>query len=97
MSRAKKTRTEILEAGLKLWKLDPTLITNRAIAEIIGKTHVTVFNHFPNGTLRKAVAAYGVQQKDSVVIVSLLLNKDPLVTDLSEEERQKHLDFVKAL
>lgn len=89
-------RELMLEVGLKLWRSDPTKISTRNIAKMIGKSHVTVFNKFPNG-VRKAIAAHGVAKGDSVVIVSLMLINDPLVANLSEEEREKHLQAVRSI
>jgi IS30 family transposase len=89
-----KYRDEILKAGLKLWHYDPSKVSTRNIAKIIGKSHVTVFNEFPNG-VKNAVAAYGVRQKDSVVIVSLILSKSKLVAHLTDEELEHHWNAVK--
>ena len=94
----KCTRTAILDAGLQLWRADPNKINARNIAKIIGKTHPTVYYHYPDKErLLKAVAHHGVKTCDSVVIVSMMLTNHPLVAGLSEAERQKHLDVVKRL
>lgn len=101
MAKKKKkgqiVREEILEAGLKIWRYNPSMVTTRNIAEMIGKSHVTVHYHFPQNGLRKAVARHGVMKGDSVVIVSLLLIGDNLVKDLTEEERDFHFSAVKEL
>ena len=91
-----KYKDEILEAGLRLWKYDPSKVSTRNIAKLIGKSHVTVFNQFPNG-VRKAVAAHGVAQGDSVVIVSLMLIGDPLVANLTDAQREEHLQAVRSI
>ena len=94
----KCTRTAILNAGLQLWRSDPSKINARNIAKIIGKTHPTVYHHYPDKErLLKAVAHHGVKTGDSVVIVSLMLTGNPIVTSLSEDERQKHLNVVREL
>ena len=94
----KCTRTAILDAGLVLWKADPSKVNARNIAKIIGKTHPTVYHHYPDKErLLKAIAHHGVKTGDSIVIVSLMLTSNPVVADLSQEERQKHLDAVKSI
>ena len=96
MSKGERTRMEILEAGLKIWRYDPSKVNAVNIAKLIGKTHPAVYHHFPRN-IKKAVASYGVRKGDSVVIVHLILTNDPLVESLSEDERQKHLNTVKEL
>lgn len=92
----KCTRTAILDAGVKLWRADPSKVNARNIAKLIGKTHPTVYHHYPDKErLLKAVAHHGVQTGDSVLIVSLMLTDHPLVAAMSEDERQKHLDVLK--
>lgn len=96
MKKGNKTREAILKAGLELWKINPSLISAVNIAKKIGKTHPTVYHHFKSEEhLQKAVALYGVQKDDSIVIVSLMLTGNPLVSKLCEDERQKHLNAVK--
>lgn len=89
-------REEILEAGLKLWRIDPSEITTRKIGQLVGRSNVAVFRLFPNG-LKKAIAEYGIQKQDSVVIVSLILTNDPLVTGMTRKEKEKHLNAIKSI
>lgn len=96
MTRGEKTREKILEAGLKLWKYDPSKVNARNIAKMINKTHVAVYHHFPHN-IKKVIAAYGVRKEDSVVIVSLMLTGDPLVAHLTEDQKRKHLNALKNL
>lgn len=98
MKHGDKSRQEILDAGLKLWRVDPSKVNARNIAKLIGKTHPTVYHHYPDKErLLKAVAHHGVQKGDSIVIVSMMLMGNPLIAELSEAERQKHLNVVKGL
>lgn len=98
MKHGEKARLEILNAGLQLWRADPSKVNARNIAKLIGKTHPAVYHHYPDKErLLKAVAAHGVKTGDSVVIVSLMLTGHPLVSSLDGAERQKHLDVVKGL
>lgn len=96
MKHGDKARKQILDAGVQLWRADPSRINARNIAKLIGKTHPTVYHHYPDKErLLKAVASHGVREGDSFVIVSLILTNNPLVADMSEDERQKHLNIVK--
>lgn len=92
-----KTREEILHAGLKLWREKGVENVNaRNVGELINKTHPTIYYHYETrDELIKAVAEYGVQTGDSVIIVSLMLTGDPLVANLTDAERHKHLDVLK--
>ena len=90
------TREKILEAGLQLWRMDPSKVNPFNVAKMIGKTHASIYHHFKDSEhLKRAVAVYGLQKGDSVVIVTLMLVNDPLVASLSEDERQKHLNMMK--
>lgn len=98
MKHGEKIRKQILEAGLQLWQSDASKINARNIAEIVGKTHPTIYHHYPTKKdLLEAIARHGVEVGDSVVIVSLMLAGSPLIASLSAEERQKHLDVVKSI
>lgn len=89
-------KEKILEAGLKLWRSDPSKVNPHHVARMIGKTRPAIYYYFKNTEdLKKAVAAYGIEQGDSVVIVGLMLTDSPLVKDLTEAERRKHLSAVK--
>lgn len=95
MSYREKVRTEILEAGVKIWHADPSKVSARNIAKVIGKTHPSIYHHYPNkNRLLTAVANHAIQAGDSVVIVSLILTNSPLVGALTEEERMAHIKSV---
>lgn len=94
MKRGKLTKQKILDAGLKIWHIDPSNISTRKIGEMIGMSHCTVAYHYPDGKLKDAIAAYGISKGDSVVVVSLILTGHHLVDGMSVEEKQKHLNAL---
>lgn len=98
MKISEYTKKQILDAGVQLWREDPNKINARNIAKLINKTHPTIYNHYPNKKhLVEAVASHGVQTGDSVIIVNLLLMGHPMIADIPEDERQKHLNVVREL
>ena len=86
-----KTKDRILKAGLECWP-DVTLEAVAKQAEI--KSHQVVLYHFPNGTLRDAVAQYAVETGHSKVIVQLIGSGHTAVEDLSPTDRAKHFKKV---
>lgn len=98
MKYGEKVRKQILDAGLKLWRADPSKVDAGNIAKLMGRTRPSIYHHYPDKErLLKAVAHHGVKTGDSVVIVSLMLTGHPLVADMDEDERQKHLEVVKSI
>lgn len=95
MKHGDKIKKQILEAGLALWSENPNMVNARNVAKLVGKTHPTIYHHYPTKKhLLHAVAKHGVEIGNSVVIVHLILTGHPLIKSLSETERQKHLNAV---
>lgn len=91
MKIGEKTRERILKEGLKLWP-DVTL---EAVAKAVGlKTHVAVLYHFPNDSLKAAVAEYAVEIGHSPVIVQLMAAKHPAADKLSAADRIRHFNEI---
>lgn len=91
MSKGKKTKLRILNAGLKLWP-DVTL---QSIATASSCTHQAVLYHF--GTvenLKNKIAEHAVDLNDSKVIVQLMIVEHEAVRYLTPRDRAYHLNRV---
>lgn len=98
MNRKDKIKTDILKAGLEIWKKNPNAVNARNVAKMINKTHPTVYHYYPTKRdLVDAIAKYAVDVGDSFIIVSLMLASSPFISGLSEKERQIHLSTVSSL
>lgn len=84
------TRERILNAAVKLW---PN-ITLEAVAEKIGMTHPTILYHFPDDTLRDAVAEHAVAIGESRVIVALIAENHSAIGHLSVTSRMRHFKAI---
>lgn len=85
------TKLEILEMGLRLWRVDPAYVTTRRIENELNMAHGTVRYHFGGiVSLKNAIAYHAVKQGESKVIVNLITSKHPAVSGLSEAERMEH-------
>lgn len=90
-SHGQKIKEKILKAGLKCWPV----VTLQKVAQTAGiKNHNNILYHFPNGTLRDAIAEYAVEVKDSRVIVQLIAEDHEAVANFAPCERAKHFDAV---
>ena len=89
-SAGERTKENILKAGVKLWP-DVSL---SAVARAVGLTHPAVLYHFPDDTLKNAIAAYAVQKNNSQVIVQLIATGHAAVAKLSSADRTKHLSCM---
>ena len=81
------TKKKILKAGMKLWPK----VTSSGVGKEIEMTHASVLYHFPNDTLKDAVATYAVKKGNSKIIVQLLTEKHPAVEKLSKREKSRHI------
>lgn len=85
------TKLEILEMGLRLWRVDPAYVTTRRIETELNMSHGTVQYHFGGiAALKNAIAYHAVKQGESKVIVNLITSKHPSIADLTEAERLEH-------
>lgn len=91
-THGQKTKERILKAAVKLWP-DVTLEAVAKAANI--KSHQAVLYHFPNGTLRDAVAEYAVKTENSAVIVQLIATDHAAVRSMSPSERNKHFSAIR--
>lgn len=85
-----KTKEKILKAAIEFW---PKL-TLTAIAEAADTTHSLILYHFPNGSLRHAVAEYAVETGCSRIIVQLIAEGHDTVSGLSAAERSRHFKSI---
>jgi len=85
-SAGERTRERILKAGVELWP-DVTL---QAVADKVGLTHPAILHHFPQNTLKDAVAEHAVETGDSNVIVQLFASTHPATAKMTESELAAH-------
>lgn len=88
-----KTKLEILEMGLRLWRVDPAYVTARRIASELDVVHGTVGYHFANRerSLRDAIAYHAVEQGDERVIAQLIIERHKAVAHLTDTQRSEYL------
>ncbi len=86
-----KTKEKILKAGVSLWP-DVTLEAVARKAKL--ESHQVVLYHFPNGTLRDAVAEYAVENDFSKVVVQLIGSGHRAAKDMSPTDRARHFKAV---
>lgn len=91
MKHSEKIRQRILEAGIKIWHGDPMKVTARNIAKSIDMVHATILYHFGEKGIRNAVAEYAVQIGDEKIIVQLISNGHPSVSNLPNSKKNKFL------
>lgn len=59
MKAGERTRTRIMEAGHRLWLINPASVTCRAIARALGINHATILYHYGStDALHTALAEY---------------------------------------
>lgn len=87
----KQTKLKILKAGIRLWKENPNNVSAFRISKEIGMANATVHYHFPNGSVKDAVAAYAVETGDSQIIAQLITAGHIVVAAMDAETRQFHL------
>lgn len=86
-------KEKILNAGLRIWEKDASKLTVTNVARSLGMTHGNVFYHFPAG-LKDAIAEYAIAQKNTRVIVQLIVTGHPLVEKLAPSERANYLKSI---
>lgn len=86
----KTTKDKILDQAVKLW---PN-VTYQSVASLVKMTHPAIIYHFPQGTLKEAVAEHAVKIGHSRTIVQLVGEGHPAVKDLAPSEKTKHFDHV---
>lgn len=94
MKAGERRKIEILNAAVNLWSNQTDCPTTRQVAEKACCTHTTVLYHFPKNTLRNAAANWAVVNGVSSVIVKLILENHPVVINMSEVNRKKHLNAI---
>lgn len=97
LKQGEKTKILILSTGCELWRTQPGKVTASQIAKHCKPemTPQAISYHFPDGTLRDAVADYAVKIADSYVIVQLIAMKHPAVEKLSARQKAIHIKVVK--
>ena len=85
-----KTKLKILNAGLYLWPE----ITLENVAKAASITHPAILYHFPQGSLKDAIAEHAVHTGHSRIIVQLLGSGHKAVEKLSPADRIKHFNAV---
>ena len=78
-SAGQKTKEKILKAGLKLW---PN-VNLYNVGKMANLTPSAVFYHFPDGTLKDAVAEHAVDVGESRIIIQLLGDNHPAINKIS--------------
>jgi len=97
MTGANKTHGErvklrILETGVRLWLLDPALVTARRIAAEMGMTHAAVLYHFgTSARLKDAIAAHAVERGEARIIGHLIMSGHRAVKHMPFAERAAYL------
>lgn len=86
-------KTNILETGIRLWRVDPQYVTARRIAKELNVTHGSVLYYFNRGQvgLRDAIAYHAVEQGESRVIASLIAMNHKAAASLDETQRLEHM------
>lgn len=84
-------KIKILNAGLELWP-DVTL---QGVANLIGGiTRQGVNHHFPDGSLKDAVALHAVNTGHGRIIVQLIALDHVVVDDMTQGEREGHFNAL---
>ena len=87
-----KIKAQIIAAVVAQWVDDPDGITVRSVARDCGLTHGAILYHFGTAAkLREAAAVHAVQIGESRVIAQLIATRNPLVADMNEATRRKHM------
>lgn len=86
-SHGEKTRQKILTAGVRLWP-DITLEAVAKSAKV--KSHNVVLYHFPDGSLKDAIARHAVETGNSKIIVQLVGLGHDAIKKVSPPERAEH-------
>lgn len=90
-SAGDEARVKILDAGLELF---PD-ITPSNIARHLGlSNHAAVIYHYPNGTLRDAVAEWALLCDHSRIILQLIGMNHEYVSEMTPEEKRRHFEAV---
>lgn len=89
-SAGEKTREKILNAGVALWPDVSAL----AVAHAAGLTHPAVLYHFPDGTLKDAIAEHAVDVGESRVIIQLIAADHKAIKSLSAADRIRHFNAI---
>ena len=77
-SHGDKIKRSILDAGLTVW---PD-VTWRSVAAVTGLTHPAIGYHFPNNTLKDAVAQHAIDTENVGVIRQMIVSEHPLSAGL---------------
>lgn len=93
MKAGERTKLNILETGLRLWRVDPAYVTARRIASELGMVHGSIAYHFKPGdrSLRDAIAYHAVEQGEARVIVHLIAQNHKAVAGLDDAQRLEYV------
>lgn len=83
-------KEKILDAAIKTW---PDLRL-QVVAKEAGVTHPNILYHFPNGTLRDAVAEHAVKTDNSSIILQLFAEGHKAVSCLKMPDIIRHFNKV---
>lgn len=92
MSKGERTKAEIVQIGLQVWRETPDRVNASHIASLIGITHAAVLHHYKSsGKLRTAIAEHAVRTGDPIVIPMLLAARHPAVSHMTTEQKAAYL------
>lgn len=90
MKAGDRTKERFLKAGLRQW---PN-VSPSSIAFETGYTHAAVLYHFPNNSLKNAIADYAIKTNNSRVILQLIADGHKATKALTRAERLKHFKSI---
>lgn len=95
MSKGARTKAEIVEVGLQVWRETPDKVNANHIASLVGITHGAVLYHFRTvDALRNAIAEHAVRIGDCTVIPMLLAAKHPATAGMTAETKAAYLSSL---
>ncbi|HRQ13045.1 MAG TPA: TetR family transcriptional regulator [Promineifilum sp.] len=95
MKHGDKVRRNILDAGVRLWRDNPSKLSARKIAAELRMSHASVLYHFGTAEgLRNAIASHAVTMGDQRVVAMLIAERHSTVAHLTAAERQAYLSTL---
>lgn len=92
MSKGERTKAEIVQIGLQVWRETPNRVNASHIASLVGITHAAVIYHWGTAAqLRMAIAEHAVKVRDPVIVPMLITSGHPAVAHMSESEKMEFL------
>lgn len=92
-SHGARVRAAIVEAGLDLWRADPSSVSARQIGKKLHMTHSACLYHFGTAdALKLAVAAEAVRRSDPIIVPHLIVTGHPATAELTADQRAAYLN-----